>query len=77
LISVSCDFISSFIGNEIIISGNKKEEKLVYKIAESEKLDLENEFEGGEKIMNELKEVKSQLTEIRKILKERKDIYLK
>ncbi|MCL5017468.1 MAG: hypothetical protein M1155_02310, partial [Patescibacteria group bacterium] len=42
-------FISSFIGNEIIISGNKKEEKLVYKIAESEKLDLENEFEGGEK----------------------------
>jgi hypothetical protein len=61
-------FISSFIGNEIIISGNKREKKLVDRIVETEEQDLMHEFEDDTRIMHELKDVRSQLDDIRKML---------
>lgn len=64
-------FISSFIGNEIIISGNKKEEKLVYKIVEAEEQDTAHELEDDVKLMREIKDIKSQLNEIKSMLEEK------
>ena len=63
--------ISSFIGNEIIISGNKKEQKIVDKIVEAEEKNLAQEFGDDVKIMREIREVKSQLVELKKILEEK------
>ena len=63
--------ISSFIGNEIIISGNKREKKIVDKIVEAEEQDLAHEFEDDVRIMREIKEVKSQLVELKKVLEEK------
>lgn len=63
--------ISSFIGNEIIISGNKKEQKIVDKIVEAEEKNLAREFGDDVKIMREIREVKSQLVELKKILEEK------
>lgn len=65
-------FISSFIGNEIIISGIKKEKTAVEKIVMAEEQDLTHEFEDDARIMRELREVKSQLVDLKKILEEKK-----
>jgi len=65
-------FTSSYIGNEIIISGNKKEKKVVDKIVEAEEKDLLHEFEDDARIMRELKEVKMQIAELKKALDENK-----
>ncbi len=65
-------FISSFIGNEIIISGNKKEKKLVDKIVEAEEQDLAHEFEDDAKIIRELNSLKSEIVELKKILEKNK-----
>ncbi len=67
-------FVSSYIGNEIIISGVKKEKKAVEKIVEAEEQDLVREFEDDAKIMREIREVKSQLIELKKILEEKSKI---
>lgn len=64
-------FVSSFIGNEIIISGNKKEKKIVDKIVEAEDQDLAHEFEDDAKIMREIREVRSQLAELKKIMEDK------
>lgn len=64
-------FVSSYIGNEIIISGVKKEKKAVEKIIEAEEQDLVHEFEDDAKIMREIKEMKFQLAEIKKIMEEK------
>ena len=67
-------FVSSYIGNEIIISGVKKEKKAVEKIVEAEEQDLVHEFEDDAKIMRELKEVKSQLVDPKRMLEEKNKI---
>ncbi len=67
-------FVSSYIGNEIIISGVKKEKKAVEKIVEAEEQDLVHEFEDDAKIMRELKEVKSQLVDLKRMLEEKNKI---
>lgn len=67
-------FVSSFIGNEIIISGNKREKKIVDKIVEAEEQDLAHEFEDDAKIMREIREVRSQLIELKKMLEEKNKI---
>lgn len=64
-------FVSSFIGNEIIISGIKKEKTAVEKIVIAEEQDLVHEFEDDAKIMSELRGVKSQLADLKKILEDR------
>ena len=64
--------ISSFIGNEIIISGIKKEKTAVEKIVAAEEKDLAHEFEDDARIMREIKEVKFQLVELKKMLEEKK-----
>jgi len=61
-------FITSFIGNEIIISGIKKEKTVVEKIVEAEEEDLAHEFADDTRIMRELKEVKTSVAELKKIL---------
>jgi hypothetical protein len=65
-------FVSSFIGNEIIISGIKKEKTAIEKIVMAEERDLAHEFEDDVRIVRELKEVRSQLAELKKILEEKK-----
>ena len=67
-------FVSSFIGNEIIISGIKREKKAVEKIVIAEEQDLAHEFEDDTRIMREIKEVKSQLVELKKALEEKNKI---
>jgi hypothetical protein len=67
-------FVSSFIGNEIIISGNKKEQKIVDRIVDAEEQDLAHEFEDDVRIVHELVEVKSQLAELKKLLEEKNKI---
>ena len=66
--------VSSFIGNEIIISGNKREQKVVDKIVEAEEQDLMHEFEDDARIMREINGLKSQLAELKKILEDRNKI---
>ncbi len=63
-------FISSFIGNEIIISGNKKEKKLVDKIVEAEEEDLVHEFEDDARIIRELDKLKSEISSLKNILED-------
>lgn len=65
-------FITSFIGNEIIISGIKKEKTVVERIIEEEEEDLAHEFADDTRIMKELKEVKANVAELKKILEETK-----
>jgi hypothetical protein len=65
--------VSSFIGNEVIISGIKKEKKSVEKIVEAEEQDLMHEFEDDQRIVRELVEMKSQISEIKKVLEEIKN----
>ncbi len=65
--------VTSFIGNEIIISGLKREKKAVEKIVEAEEKDLTHEFEDDERIVRELREVKSQIAEVKKALEEIKN----
>lgn len=67
-------FVSSFIGNEIIISGIKKEKTAVEKIVAAEEQDLAHEFEDDARIMREIREVKSQLAELKKVLEEKNKI---
>ena len=64
-------FVSSFIGNEIIISGIKKEKTAVEKIVEAEEQDLEHEFEDDARIIRELREVKAQIVDLKKILEDK------
>ena len=66
-------FISSYIGNEIIISGLKKEKTAVEKIVEAEEQDLVHEFEDDARIVKELAQVKSQLAELKNLLEEIKN----
>jgi len=65
-------FVSSFIGNEIIISGIKKQKTAVEKIVNAEEEDLVHEFEDDARIMRELKELRMQLVELKKTLEEKK-----
>jgi len=67
-------FVSSFIGNEIIISGIKKEKTAVEKIVMAEEQDLTHEFEDDARIIRELREVKSQLVDLKKILEEKNKV---
>lgn len=67
-------FVSSFIGNEIIISGIKKQKTAVEKIVAAEETDLVHEFEDDARIIKELDSVKSQLNELKKILEEKNKI---
>jgi hypothetical protein len=67
-------FVSSFIGNEIIISGIKKEKTAVEKIVIAEEQDLAHEFEDDARIMREIKEVRVQLAELKKVLEEKNKI---
>ena len=64
-------FVSSFIGNEIIISGIKREKTAVEKIVMAEEQDLAHEFEDDARIMRELREVKSQLIDLKRALEEK------
>lgn len=63
--------VSSFIGNEIIISGVKKQKTVVEKIVAAEEADLIHEFEDDAKIIRELKDIKNQLAELKKALEEK------
>jgi len=58
-------FISSFIGNEIIISGLKKEKKIVEKTGEEVGVELEEE----KKIRREIHDMDGRLKRIEEILK--------
>lgn len=64
-------FVSSFIGNEIIISGIKKEKTAVEKIVMAEEQDLAHEFEDDARIMRELREVRSELAELKNMLRQK------
>jgi len=65
-------FVSSFIGNEIIISGIKREKTVVEKIVEAEEEDIAHEFADDIRIMKELKDVKASVAELKKLLEETK-----
>ncbi len=58
-------FVSSFIGNEIIISGLKKEKKIIEKTEE----DIEVEIAEDKKIKHEIHEMDGRLKRIEEILK--------
>lgn len=58
-------FVSSFIGNEIIISGLKKEKKIVEKTEEEIEVDLKE----SDKIRNEIHEMDGRLKRIEENLK--------
>jgi len=58
-------FVTSFIGNEIIISGLKKEKKIVEKTEDEIEIDIKE----GEKIKSEIHEMDSRLKRIEDILK--------
>lgn len=66
--------ISSFIGNEIIISGAKKQKTVVERIVEAEEQDLVHEFEDDARILRELGSVRSQIAELKKILEEKNKV---
>lgn len=63
--------ISSFIGNEIIISGVKHEKTAVEKIVEAEEKDEVHEFEDDERIIRELKDIRIEVMELKKMIAER------
>ena len=63
--------ISSFIGNEIIISGIKKEKTAVERIVAAEEQDLAHEFEDDARIMREIRELRFQLVALKKLLQEK------
>lgn len=67
ILTVTGIFISSFIGNEIIISGIKGEKKLV----EKTELELESETESVRNIKKEIAIISSRLGKIEKSLKAR------
>ena len=58
-------FVSSFIGNEIVISGLKKEKKIVEKTEE----EVENEIRENDKIKHEIHEMNGRLKRIEEVLK--------
>ncbi|MCX7589552.1 MAG: hypothetical protein N2Z85_01265 [Patescibacteria group bacterium] len=58
-------FVSSFIGNEIIISGLKGEKKITEKTEE----ELREETIKLKKAINDLEEIKTKINDIEKILK--------
>ncbi len=64
-------FVSSLVGNEIIISGIKKEKTAVEKIVAAEECNLVQEYVDDAKILRELKDVKNQLAELKKALEEK------
>lgn len=70
-------FISSYIGNEIIISGNKKEQKVVDKIVDEAEKNLLHEFEDDAMILRELRNMKLQIAELKKMLDENKSNIVK
>jgi MFS superfamily sulfate permease-like transporter len=57
-------FVTSFIGNEIIISGLKKEKK----VAEKTEEEIEGDLAEGHKIKQEIHEVHAKLKEIEELL---------
>ena len=57
-------FVSSFIGNEIVISGLKKEKKIVEKTEEDIALDLME----NNRMINELQEVSARLKHVEEML---------
>jgi hypothetical protein len=59
-------FVSSFIGNEIIISGLKGERKITEKTEE----EIEQESELMKKTISQIKEIREHIEEIDKIIKE-------
>lgn len=60
-------FVSNFIGNEIIISGLKKEKKLVEKTEDEIELDIK----ADNKTNREIHEIDNRLKQIEKILKKK------
>jgi len=58
-------FVSSFIGNEIIISGLKKEKKIVEKTED----EIEIELKESDKIRREIHEMDGRLKRIEEVLK--------
>ncbi len=58
-------FVTSFIGNEIIISGLKKEKKIVEKTED----EVEVELKENEKVKREIHEMDSRLKSIEEIVK--------
>lgn len=58
-------FVTSFIGNEIIISGLKREKKLVEKTEE----EIVDDLDESDQIKLEMHEINSKLKQIEKILK--------
>jgi len=69
LLLISGLFVSSFIGNEIIISGIKGEKR----VAEKTKDEIKGEAEVFQKTINQIKEIKEKIDEIDKILKNQKE----
>lgn len=67
-------FVSSFIGNEIIISGIKKQKTAVEKIVVAEEQDLVHEYEDDARIMKELREMRSQIIDLKKIIEEKNKV---
>jgi len=59
-------FVSSFIGNEIIISGLKGERKITEKTEE----EIKQESELMKKTISQIKEIRERIEEIDKIIKE-------
>ena len=65
LLLISGLFVSSFIGNEIIITGLKGERKITEKTEE----EIKNETEITQKAVKQIKEIKEELDKIDEILK--------
>ena len=70
LLLISGIFVSSFIGNEIILSGLKGEKK----IAEKTELEIKTETSALKKIREQTEQLSKQIGEIEKVLQEKKII---
>jgi len=69
LLLMSGLFVSSFIGNEIIISGLKGEKR----VAEKTEDEIKEEAELMQRTINQIKEIREEIEEVDKILKSKKD----
>lgn len=65
-------FVSSFIGNEIVISGLKGEKKIVEKAEQEIKEEIEHEINVDTEIQTEMKDIARRLEKIQKILENKK-----